>query len=145
MSSVAYAPQEMLIVLAAAGMGAFGYSIPLAIAICVLLLLLILSYEQTIHTYPDGGGAYIVARDNLGETAALTAGSALLMDYILTVAVSISSSVAQIGFCISSHLRIPGMDCRWHGNFHHAYQPEGCQGSRDNVCNSNPFFLLMTF
>ena len=96
MSSVAYAPQEMLIVLAAAGMGAFGYSIPLAIAICVLLLLLILSYEQTIHTYQDGGGAYIVARDNLGETAALTAGSALLMDYILTVAVSISSSVAQL-------------------------------------------------
>ncbi len=96
MSSVAYGPQEMLIILAAAGAGAFGYSIPIAIAICVLLLLLTLSYEQTIHAYSGGGGAYIVARDNLGEIPALTAGAALLMDYILTVAVSISSGVAQL-------------------------------------------------
>ncbi|NLG29513.1 MAG: APC family permease [Chloroflexi bacterium] len=96
LSSVAYAPQELLIVLAAAGAGAFGYSIPLAIGIVVLLAILTLSYEQTIHAYPGGGGAYIVARDNLGELPAQTAGAALLTDYVLTVAVSISSGVAQL-------------------------------------------------
>lgn len=96
LSSVAYAPQELLIVLAAASAGAFGYPIPLAIGIVVLLAILTLSYEQTIHAYPGGGGAYIVARDNLGELPAQTAGAALLTDYILTVAVSISSGVAQL-------------------------------------------------
>ncbi len=96
LSSVAYAPQEMLVVLAAAGMGAFGISIPLSLAIVGLLFILTFSYEQTIHAYPGGGGAYIVARDNLGELPAQTAGAALLTDYILTVAVSISSGVAQL-------------------------------------------------
>jgi len=96
MSSVAYAPQEMLIVLVAAGTAGFAYSIPLAIAIVVLLTILTLSYEQTIHAYPNGGGAYIVSRDNLGEIPALVAAAALLTDYILTVAVSISSGVAQV-------------------------------------------------
>jgi len=96
LSSVAYAPQEMLIILAAAGMGAFYISVPLALAICGLLVILTLSYEQTIHAYPGGGGAYIVARDNLGELPAQIAAAALLTDYILTVAVSVSSGVAQI-------------------------------------------------
>ena len=83
-------------VLAIAGTSAFHYSIPIAIAIVVLMLIVTISYEQTIHAYPGGGGAYIVARDNLGELPAQTAGAALLTDYILTVAVSISSGVAQI-------------------------------------------------
>ncbi len=96
MSSVAYAPQEMLIVLAAAGVTGYGISIPLAIAIVILLAILTLSYEQTIHTYQNGGGAYIVSRDNLGEIPALVAAAALLTDYVLTVAVSISSGVAQL-------------------------------------------------
>lgn len=96
MSSVAYGPQEMMLVLAAAGSGALPLAFPLAAAIVVLLIILSLSYEQTIHAYPGGGGAYIVARDNLGELPAQTAGAALLTDYILTVAVSISSGVAQI-------------------------------------------------
>jgi amino acid transporter len=96
LSSVAYGPQEMMIVLAAAGMAALGLSIPLSIAIVILLAILTISYEQTIHAYPGGGGAYIVARDNLGTLPALTAGAALLTDYVLTVAVSISSGVAQI-------------------------------------------------
>jgi len=96
MSSVAYGPQEMMLVLALAGAAGFAYSVPLAIAIATLLLILTVSYEQTIHAYPGGGGAYIVARDNLGETPAQMAGAALLTDYILTVAVSISSGVAQI-------------------------------------------------
>jgi amino acid transporter len=96
LSSTAYATQEILVVLAAAGMAAFGYAFPISLAIVVLLTILTLSYEQTIHAYPGGGGAYIVARDNLGELPAQTAGAALLTDYILTVAVSISSGVAQI-------------------------------------------------
>jgi amino acid transporter len=96
MSSVAYAPQEMLLILALAGAGAFGFAFPISLAIVLLLTILTFSYEQTIHAYPGGGGAYIVARDNLGEIPALVAGSALLLDYILTVSVSISSGVAQL-------------------------------------------------
>ena len=96
MSSSAYATQEMLVVLALAGTAAFGYAIPLSFAIVGLLAIVTISYEQTIHAYPGGGGAYIVSRDNLGELPAQVAGAALLTDYILTVAVSISSGVAQI-------------------------------------------------
>jgi len=96
LSSTAYATQEILVVLAAAGVAAFGLALPIAVAIVLLLAIVTISYEQTIHAYPGGGGAYIVARDNLGELPAQTAGAALLTDYILTVAVSISSGVAQI-------------------------------------------------
>ncbi len=95
-SSSAYATDEILIVLALAGTSALAFALPIAIAIAVLLLIVTISYEQTIHAYPNGGGAYIVSRDNLGENAAQVAGAALLTDYILTVAVSISSGVAQI-------------------------------------------------
>jgi len=83
-------------ILAVAGTQAMGMAFPLVIAIVILLTILTLSYEQTIHAYPSGGGAYIVARDNLGEFPALVAGAALLTDYILTVSVSVSSGVAQI-------------------------------------------------
>jgi amino acid transporter len=96
LSSSAYATQEILMVLAMAGSGAFHFSIPIAIAITALMAIVTISYEQTIHAYPGGGGAYIVARDNLGELPAQAAGAALLTDYILTVAVSVSSGVAQI-------------------------------------------------
>jgi amino acid transporter len=96
LSSTAYATQEILVILAAAGTAAFGYVFPISIAIVILLAIVTISYEQTIHAYPDGGGAYIVARDNLGELPALTAAAALLTDYILTVSVSIASGVAQI-------------------------------------------------
>ena len=96
LSSVAYGPQEAMVILAAAGSAALGLTLPIVIGIVVLLLILTFSYEQTIHAYPGGGGAYIVARDNLGELPAQTAGAALLTDYILTVAVSISSGVLQI-------------------------------------------------
>ena len=96
LSSTAYATQETLMILAAVGTVAFGYAFPISIAIVILLAIVTLSYEQTIHAYPGGGGAYIVARDNLGELPAQTAGAALLTDYILTVAVSVSSGVAQI-------------------------------------------------
>lgn len=96
LSSVAYGPQEMLMILAVAGIGSLRYAVPLSFAIVLLLAILVFSYEQTIHAYPDGGGSYIVARDNLGDLYAETAGAALLTDYILTVAVSISSGVAQV-------------------------------------------------
>jgi amino acid transporter len=96
LSSTAYATQEIMIILAVAGTMAFGYVFPISIAIVVLMTIVTISYEQTIHAYPGGGGAYIVARDNLGELPAQTAGAALLTDYILTVAVSISSGVAQM-------------------------------------------------
>src|SRR5512133_2645761 len=96
LSSTAYATQEILHILAFAGAAAFALVFPISIAIVVLLVLVTISYEQTIHAYPGGGGAYIVARDNLGEFSAQVAGAALLMDYILTVAVSMSSGVAQI-------------------------------------------------
>ncbi len=96
LSSTAYATQEILIILAAAGSVAFGTALPLAIAIVVLLGIVTLSYQQTIHAYPGGGGAYVVARDNLGELPAQTAGAALLTDYVLTVAVSVSAGIAQV-------------------------------------------------
>jgi amino acid transporter len=96
MSSVAYGPQEMMVVLLAAGTVALHLAFPVAIGIVVLLAILTFSYQQTIHAYPGGGGAYIVARDNLGDLSALTASAALLTDYILTVSVSIASGVDQI-------------------------------------------------
>jgi amino acid transporter len=95
-SSTAYATDEILVVLligAAIGKTAFGPLIPIAIVVCVLLVIVVLSYSQTIHAYPSGGGAYIVSRENLGKTPALVAGSSLLVDYILTVAVSVAGGV----------------------------------------------------
>ncbi len=105
LSSTAYATEEILIILALAATShnmwvsdgqILGLSIPIAIAIAILLAIVTISYRQTIFAYPNGGGAYIVARDNLGEVPAQIAGAALLTDYILTVAVSVSSGVAQI-------------------------------------------------
>lgn len=96
LSSTAYATQEIMMILAIAGTGALSYVFPISLAIVTLMVIVTISYQQTIHAYPGGGGAYIVARDNLGELPAQTAGAALLTDYILTVAVSISSGVAQI-------------------------------------------------
>jgi amino acid transporter len=104
LSSTAYATDEIQFVLAAAGVAAFSYSLPISLAIAVLLTILTLSYEQTIHAYPGGGGAYIVARDNLGEFPAQTAGAALLTDYILTVSVSVAAGVAQISSAYPSIL-----------------------------------------
>ena len=96
LSSVAYSTEAILLVLLAAGTIATGYLVPIAIGITVLLVILVLSYRQTIHAYPSGGGAYIVAKDNLGTQSGLIAGASLLVDYILTVAVSVSAGVAAI-------------------------------------------------
>lgn len=96
LSSVAYATEEILWVLAPIGAFALSFSLPIAGAILLLLATLILSYRKTISAYPSGGGAYIVAKDNLGQIPGLVAGSSLVIDYILTVAVSISAGVAAI-------------------------------------------------
>ena len=96
LSSNAYATQEILVILALAGTQGFQYVFPISIAIVALLSIVATSYRQVIHAYPQGGGGYIVAKDNLGELPALVAASALLMDYVLVVSVSISSGVAQI-------------------------------------------------
>jgi amino acid transporter len=96
LSSVAYATEEILLVLVLAGTAALHLSLPIALGIALLLVILTVSYRQTIQAYPSGGGAYIVAKDNLGTLAGLMAGSALLTDYVLTVAVSIAAGVAAI-------------------------------------------------
>ncbi len=96
LSSVAYAPGEIMLMLALAGTAALSLTLPIAIAIGVLLIVVVLSYRQTIREYPGGGGSYIVAKENLGTIPGLVAGASLLVDYILTVAVSISAAVAAI-------------------------------------------------
>lgn len=96
LSSVAYATEEILLVLVLAGTGALALSLPIGLAIAALLAIVALSYVQTVHAYPNGGGAYTVARENLGELPGLVAGAALLNDYVLTVAVSVSAGVAAI-------------------------------------------------
>lgn len=96
LSSVAYATEEMLRILILAGLSALTLSLPITGAIILLVAIVGFSYRQTIKAYPHGGGAYLVSKDNLGVMPALTAGAALLLDYILTVAVSISSAVAAI-------------------------------------------------
>src|SRR5215813_4029405 len=84
LSSVAYATEEILRVLVLVGVGALGIASPIAIVIATILAVVVFSYRQTIHAYPSGGGAYIVAKDNLGEMPALIAAASLLIDYILT-------------------------------------------------------------
>ncbi len=114
LSSVAYATQEIMaslssnlhglvgITLAGATAALMGLSIPVALSIVGLLVILGIGYRQTVMAYPGGGGAYIVAKENLGEVAAQTAGAALLMDYILTVAASVSSGVAAVSSAVPS-------------------------------------------
>jgi hypothetical protein len=96
LSSVAYGPEAMLAVLALAGSGALGLSLPIALTIVVLMVAVGFSYRQLIRAYPNGGGSYVVARENLGELPALIAAGGLLIDYTLTVAVSISAGIAAI-------------------------------------------------
>ena len=92
-SSVAYAPQEILFVLLLAGTGAMQWSLPIAIAITLLLTIVVASYRQTVRAYPSGGGAYIVAHENLGIGSGLIAAAALLVDYVLTVSVSVAAGI----------------------------------------------------
>src|SRR3989454_3657214 len=96
LSSVAYATEEILLVLSIAGASALHYSLPISAVIALLLWVVIISYRQTIYAYPEGGGSYIVARENLGTLWGLIAAAALLLDYILTVAVSTAAGGAPL-------------------------------------------------
>jgi amino acid transporter len=96
LSSVAYATEEILFVLILAGHAALSYSLPIALGIATLLAIVVISYRQTVAAYPQGGGAYLVAKDNLGITPALTAAASLLVDYVLTVSVSVAAGIAAL-------------------------------------------------
>jgi len=96
LSSVAYATEEILLVLILAGSAALSYSLPVAIGIAALLAVVVISYRQTVAAYTQGGGAYLVAKDNLGVFPALTAAAALLTDYVLTVSVSVAAGIAAL-------------------------------------------------
>ncbi|HEY0379691.1 MAG TPA: APC family permease [Pyrinomonadaceae bacterium] len=113
LSSTAYATEEILLVLAAAvafgQANAFNYVVPISVGIAVLLVIVATSYRQTIHAYPSGGGAYIVAKENLGTTPGLVAGASLLVDYVLTVSVSIAAGVAAITSMVQG-TRFAGLD-----------------------------------
>nr|MCU0281533.1 APC family permease [Acidimicrobiia bacterium] len=100
LSSVAYATEEIALVLALAGTAAFGLIIPISLAIAALMAIVVISYRQTVRAYPDGGGAFIVANDNLGIYPAMVAAASLLTDYVLTVAVSISAGMAAISSAV---------------------------------------------
>src|SRR5262245_34526818 len=96
LSSVAYATEEILRVLLIGGVAALGLVTPIGFVIAAMLAVVAFSYRQTIHAYPSGGGAYIVAKDNLGQMASLIAAASLLIDYVLTVAVSVAAGVAAV-------------------------------------------------
>ncbi|MGH7215218.1 MAG: amino acid permease, partial [Tepidisphaeraceae bacterium] len=96
LSSNAYATQEILLVLGLVGTGALAHVVPISIAVAILLATVVVSYRQTVRAYPNGGGAYIVAHENLGMYPGLLAAAALLIDYVLTVSVSIAAGVDAI-------------------------------------------------
>lgn len=108
LSSSAYATDEILLALAAAGSGALTHSVPVAIAVAGVLAIVVTSYRQTVRAYPTGGGAYLVAKDNLGEMPGLVAASSLLIDYVLTVSVSSAAGIAAViaAFPEIEHLRV---------------------------------------
>ncbi len=100
MSSVAYAPEEIFLVLSVAGLSAYAMAPWIGVAVAFVMLVVVASYRQNVHAYPSGGGDYEVVTTNLGHTAGLTVASALLVDYVLTVAVSTASAMANIGSAI---------------------------------------------
>jgi amino acid transporter len=96
LSSIAYGTEQIVVVLVALSAAAIWYSLPIAAFVIILLVSLTLSYRQVIHAYPHGGGAYVVSSENLGQNAGLFAGGSLLIDYMLTVAVSVSAGAEAI-------------------------------------------------
>ncbi|BBX59816.1 DNA-binding protein [Mycobacterium shottsii] len=100
MSSVAYAPEEIFLMLSVAGLAAYSMAPWIALAVAAVLLVVVSSYRQNVHAYPSGGGDYEVVSTNLGPTAGLVVASALMVDYVLTVAVSIASAMSNIGSAI---------------------------------------------
>ncbi|WP_409478224.1 APC family permease [Pseudobdellovibrio sp. HCB154] len=114
LSSIAYATEEIIIPLALSGLAfATTWSLPISLAILGLMFIITLSYRQTIQAYPNGGGAYIVAKDNLGTGAGLVAGAALLIDYTLTVAVSVSAGVENLVSAFPGMAGVQVFTCVW--------------------------------
>ena len=125
LTSVAYGPEAIILVLAVAGAGALHLVLPITLAIVALLAILVFSYRQVIDAYPRGGGAYAVSRANFGAHASLVAGASLVVDYTLTVAVSIAAGVAglDVGLPEPDCATVPL--CLGHPRLHHAAQPAG--------------------
>jgi amino acid transporter len=110
LSSVAYAPDEVFIMLSVAGVSAYAFSWKIGLAVALVMLTVVASYRQNVHAYPSGGGDYEVATVNLGQTAGVTVASALLVDYVMTVAVSVSSGVQNAGAALSF---VQGHETQW--------------------------------
>ncbi|MBI3634706.1 MAG: APC family permease [Candidatus Rokubacteria bacterium] len=111
LSSVAYASEEILLVLVTAGTLALAYSLPIGAGIAILIAIVVSSYRETIRAYPQGGGAYIVTKDNLGVLPGLVAAAALLIDYVLTVAVSVAAGVAAVTSAFPTLFRYRAVLC----------------------------------
>ena len=138
LSSVAYATEAILLVLIAAGTAALGASLPIALAIAVLVAIVVTSFRQSILAYPKGGGAYVVTRENLGRYPSLVAGAALLIDYVLTVAVSTAAGIDAITSAHPAALPAPGDALRGRGRRHRGRQPAGRPGGGASVRRRRP-------
>jgi amino acid transporter len=124
LSSVAYAPEEIFLMLSVGGLAAYSLSPWIGLAVAAVMLVVVASYRQNVHAYPSGGGDYEVVTTNLGDTAGLTVASALMVDYVLTVAVSTASAMSNIGsavplvaqhkvwFCVAAILLVTAMNLR---------------------------------
>ena len=138
LSSVAYAPGEVLLVLSIAGVSAYHFSPWIALAVVVLMFTVVASYRQNVHAYPSGGGDYEVATTNLGPKAGLTVASALLVDYVLTVAVSIASGIENLGSADPVRRRAQGALRGRHDRAADADEPARRQGVRASSSRSRP-------
>ena len=132
------------------GVGVLYLTLPISGVIVLLLAIVVISYQQTIRAYPSGGGSYIVASDNLGMLAGLTAAGALLVDYVLTVSVSIASGVAQITSLIPDWLPYEVPLGGWRGGAHYAGQPArparvGQHLCRPHICLRGAHYALIGY
>ena len=123
LSSVAYATEEILLVLAVGGLAFIGYTPWIALAVGLLMLVVVASYRQNVHAYPSGGGDYEVATTNLGPRVGMTVASALMVDYTLTVAVSVSSGVANLASAFPGAELAGHADRRGRGGGHRGDEP----------------------
>ena len=138
LSSVAYGPEAIVIVLAAAGTAGLAYTLPVTIAIVVLLAVLVISYRQVIEAFPGGGGAYAVAKRHLGQQASLLAGASLTVDYVLNAAVGVSAGVEALHVRLPPPVRRPGLALPRRARGDHGGQHVGGGGIRPAVHRAHP-------
>ena len=139
-SSTAYATEEIMLILVLAGTAALHYAVPIALMVAALLAIVALSYQQTVHAYPGGGGSYVVGSENLGRYAGLVAGASLMVDYVMTVAVSVASGVAAITAAFPSLFDYRLTAGRGPGHTRGPGQPAG--GAGVGVALRHPHVLL---